>query len=337
MTVRAAVIGLGVGEQHAAAYAAHPDAEVVALCDIDEERLAEVGRRYPRARRTADAHELLGASDIDAVSIASFDDVHHEQIMAALSSGKHVFVEKPLCLTADETADIRGALAARPDLVLSSNLILRMSPRFVWLKERIEAGELGRLYHVEGDYEYGRLAKLTDGWRGRLPHYSVVLGGGVHMVDLLLWLTGDRVVEVAAYGNRISTEGSRFRFDDMVVAVLSFESGMVGKVSANFGCVHPHFHGLTVYGTKATFINRPGDAEYWTRREDEGQATVDSAPVKAAYPGVGKGDLIASFICAVNGQGEPVVSADEVFDVMYVCLAIERAAREGRAVAVEYP
>ena len=51
-----------------------------------------------------------------------------------------------------------------------------------------DAGDYGRAYYVEADYNYGRLWKLTDGWRGEIPFYSVVYGGAVHMIDLVCWL-----------------------------------------------------------------------------------------------------------------------------------------------------
>lgn len=324
--LRAAVIGLGVGEQHAVAYAGHPDCELAALCDVDEQKLAEVAARFPGARATTVAENVLSDPGIDVVSIASYDGAHYEQVVLALEHGKHVFVEKPLCMRPEEADDIRDRLAARPDLVLSSNLLLRTSPRFVLLKELLAAGRFGDLFYVAADYDYGRLHKVTEGWRGDLPYYSVVLGGGVHVVDLLLWLTGKRVVEVTAYGNRIATAGSKFRFDDLVVALLKFEDGALGRVTVNFGSVMPHFHAVEVYGTEATFMNGLDAATLFTR---EGHEQID-----APYPGVTKGVLIAGFIDAVFGRGAPAVTAEDVFATMDVCFAIEQAAGTQGAVRV---
>ena len=94
--------------------------------------------------------------------------------------------------------EVAARLRGRPELVLSTNLPLRRSPRFVRLRELIAGGELGELFHLEGDYDYGRRHKLTDGWRGRIPYYSVMLGGGIHMIDLLTWVSGLNVTEVVA-------------------------------------------------------------------------------------------------------------------------------------------
>ena len=203
--LRAGVIGLGVGEEHIAGYQSHPDCAVVALCDFSDEKLRTVGAKYPGIRLSSQAGEVLQDPEIDVVSIASYDNYHYEQIVQAINYDKHIFVEKPLCLYENEAAHIRALLEQKPSLKMSSNLILRMSPRFRLLKQMITNGEMGQLFYVEGDYNYGRFYKITDGWRGKIDYYSAVCGGGVHMVDLLLWLTRDRVVEVAAYGKAGST------------------------------------------------------------------------------------------------------------------------------------
>jgi predicted dehydrogenase len=327
--VRAGVIGLGVGEQHAVVYGEHPAVELAALCDQDERRLEEVARAHDGVRATTSADELLDDPEIDIVSIASYDSYHHEQVMRALEHGKHVFVEKPLCQTPEQAREIHAALRARPELVLSSNLLLRASPRFELLKRLIDEGRFGRVYYMEGDYDYGRLWKLTEGWRGDLETYSVTLGGTIHLVDLMLWLTRDRAVTARAVGNRLTTQDTKFRFDDLVVALLELESGAVLKVAANFGCVHPHYHDVKVFGTEATFVNGLESATLWTG-EGPSAETID-----APHPGVRKGQLIGSFVDAVTGGAPPLVTADEVFHAMAACFAIDRAAERGEAVSVE--
>jgi predicted dehydrogenase len=327
VSLRAAVIGLGVGEAHAAAYDRHPACELALLCDLDADRLAAVGRAYPGARATRDPAEALADPAIDLVSIASYDDAHYDQVRAAIEHGKHVFVEKPLCMRVDELRELKRLLDARPEVRLSSNLILRASPRFRELKLGVENGAFGELYYVQGAYDYGRLHKIVDGWRGDLPFYSVVLGGAVHVVDLLLWLTGERVAAVTARGNRIASRGSKFRFDDLVTATLEFESGLLGTVTANFGSVTPHFHELRLYGTEATFANGIPNAVVHSR--------TASRTVETPYPGVAKGDLIGPFVDAVAAGEDPPVPAADVFETMSVCLAIDEAARTRATVAVD--
>ena len=325
MTLRAAVIGLGVGEQHIAGYEAYPDCEVVAVCDIDPAKL----ERWPELRRTTDATELLRDPDIDVISVASYDDAHHEQVTGALESGKHVFCEKPLCLYDEEAAEIAHLVRERPGQRLSSNLPLRLSPRFVEVRDRVRRGELGDVFHMEGDYDYGRREKLTEGWRGDIPYYSVVLGGAIHLVDLLVWMTGKRPTAVlSAQGSRIATEGTKFRHFDFVTATLRMADGSTMKVNANLGCVSPHFHGVRIYGTDGTFVNGLPDGELHLQ---SGSERVD-----APYPGVAKGDLLHSFLEAVLGRGEAEVTEHDVFATLSVCLAIERVLRDGGACEIEY-
>ena len=224
--LRAGVIGLGVGERHIEGYRSHPDCDVVALCDFSEDKLSMARTKYPGIRLTQRADELLQDPGIDVVSIATYDNYHYQQVVQAINNDKHIFVEKPLCLYESEAAHIRRLLQEKPGLKMSSNLILRMSPRFRLLKQMIMDGDMGQLFYVEGDYNYGRLHKITDGWRDKIDFYSVVYGGGVHIIDLLLWLTDDKVVEVAAYGNNLASRDTSFRYNDMVVSILKFQSGM---------------------------------------------------------------------------------------------------------------
>ena len=328
--LQAGIIGLGVGEQHIAAYEAHPSFEVHSICDFNSSKLSEVSQRHPGIKITENPNELLCDPTIQVVSIASYDNTHAEQILMAINEGKHVFVEKPLCLFVDEAEKISVALRKRPDLKLTSNLILRCSPRFQDLKNRITAGEMGDVYAIEAEYNYGRIEKLTDGWRGEIDYYSVMLGGGVHMVDLIRWLTSAEVEEVVATGNQVATAGSRFRYPDYVCALLRLNNGMRAKVSANFGCVHPHFHGLSVFGTKATFINDNPNARLIKSRDTKRSEETISTP----YPGCDKGALISEFLNEIIGEGSMKVTSDEVFRTMAVCFAVEESLKNGKPVSV---
>jgi predicted dehydrogenase len=330
-SLRAAVIGLGVGEQHIAGFAAHPRCRVVAAADVDPARCAAARRKFPGIDVHENPLDLIARSDVDVVSIASPDDAHYAQILAAIEHDKHLFVEKPVCLAWDELREIRRRLRSKPGLALSSNLVLRRSPRFVDLKRRVEAGELGRLYYLEADYNYGRIHKLLEGWRGRIPNYSVMLGGGVHVVDLLLWLTGGRVTEVVAFGNDLSTRGSSFRGMDLVAALLRFEDGTVAKLAANFGCVFPHFHRLLAYGTGGTFENGLDAGRLW-RSRDPGAAPDR---IDTLYPAVAKGALIPSFLDRILEGTPAAVPDDDVFRTMAVCFAIDRAVASGGTARVE--
>ena len=329
---RVGIIGLGVGEKHIKGYQRHERCNVVALCDFSEEKLRICGKKFPHMKITKDADEILLDPAIDIISVATYDNYHYEQIVKALSNGKHVFVEKPLCLYEDEAVKIRALLRENPHIKLSSNLILRMTPRFRLLKNKIENKELGELYYLESDYNYGRLNKITEGWRGEMPYYSVVYGGGVHVIDLLLWLTGDDVEEVFSYGNNIASKHSEFKYNDFVVTILKFKKGLNAKVACNMGCVYPHFHTLCIYGTEATFINDFEHGVYYKSRDPK----VPPKIINEAYPGTQKGDLLYNFVESIIDKVPLIVSTDDVFKTMSVCFAIEKAVNGSGPVKVNY-
>lgn len=330
--LRVGVIGLGVGEHHLMAFQAHPDCQVVAVADVDPAKLRAAASQWPGLKIHERPRDLVCDPGIDVVCVASPDDAHYEQIVGSIENGKHVFAEKPLCVTEEQTRRVWETLSRAPQLRLSSNTVLRRSPRFLDLRERIARNELGNIYLIEADYNYGRLQKLTEGWRGRIADYSVMLGGGVHMVDLAMWLTGKRVAEVHAYGAGLSSRNTKFQGNDLVVAMLAFDDGSLGKISANFGCVEPHFHRLIVYGTAATFENgRDAAALYRSRDPMDQPEQIDTE-----YPGVAKGALIPSFVDAIIRGGQPDVDENEVFAAMSVCHAIDRSLARKSPVAVEY-
>ena len=327
--IGAAVVGLGVGEQHARAYAGDARSQLRWVHDLDVDR----------ARRVADElgcgvagfDEILADSDTTAVSIASFDDAHFAQALAALEAGKHLFVEKPLCRTVGEARALKAAWEDADRPTLASNLILRAAPLFAWLRSELAAGALGTPYAFDGDYLYGRLHKITEGWRRDVEDYSVVLGGGIHLVDLMLWLTGQRPVRVSATGNRISTERTAFRYDDFVAATFDFESGLVGRITANYGSVGAHRHVVRVFGTAATIVSDDAGARLHESRDPAvPPRLLDLSPLAAT-----KGDLVPAFLAAVEAGGDDAGAQHEL-DLVSVCAAADRALAERRTIDVDY-
>ena len=117
--LQAGVIGLGVGEQHVLGFQRHPDASVVAVADIDENKRNMAREKFPEFRIYDCADSLIDDPEINVVSIASFDDEHFPQVARAMTAGKHVFVEKPLCMKPDEYAQLCELRAKFPDVRLS--------------------------------------------------------------------------------------------------------------------------------------------------------------------------------------------------------------------------
>lgn len=334
-----AVVGLGIGEQHARMYATLPSCQVRLLVDLDRSRAENLATTFPGSDVGRDLDDVLKRDDIDVVSIASFDDAHFDQVISSLAAGKHVFVEKPLCRTADELARIRAALDANASLHLASNLVLRGADLYRWLRDEISTGSFGDIYAFDGDYLYGRLHKITEGWRGDTDDYSVMLGGGIHMIDLMLWLTGQRPVSVQAVGNRICTQDSNFQYDDFTAATMIFESGMIGRITANFGCVHRHQHVVRVFGTRKTFILDDAGPRLMTARDplSPGLPTAPVEPIALATKPAHKGALIPAFIEGIVLNKSPrTADLGATLDAIAIAAACDHAVSTSSPVQIRY-
>lgn len=313
------VIGLGIGARHVETVFENPHTEVVALCDVDSSRLAEVGQRCPSALQTTEFRRVVEDSRVHLVVVASSDADHGEQVLASLRAGKHVFVEKPLCTNRADFHQIVEVLSMNPLLGLSSNLVLRTSRRYQVLRRLIRAGYFGSVNYLEADYDYGRLAKFAGSWRGSDPDYSVMLGGGIHMLDLLLWLVGEPVIDVAAMGSNASTKGLvQSGVHDTQVALLKFEGGTIAKVSSNFAIASPHFHCLKISGTEKSFVQSPAGAGYMSRDEAE---LVRSVAVRDDVPGA-RSMVLGSFIKSLALGTPAIVTQSDVIASISLALDI---------------
>jgi predicted dehydrogenase len=137
--------------------------------------------------------------------------------------------------------------------------------------------------------------KITTGWRSQAPDYSVTLGGGVHMMDLMLWILGERPQHVFALGNRIVTRDTPFRYADFTSGVMQTPSGCVMRLNANFGCVHRHHHVLRIFGFARAFIYDDQGARLHSRamkRFMPAQSDLNPLPIH-------KADLFSSFVSAI--------------------------------------
>ena len=324
------VIGLGVGEQHVIGYQRIPNVEVTDICDIDPSVLKIVGDRNSVPNRHQDYKQITENPNIDVVSIASYDNCHAIQAISAFENGKHVMIEKPLALNRHEAEAI---LRAQQDSgrFLSSNLVLRKSPRFQELKNWIAKGYFGEIVTIEGDYLHQILWKLTKGWRGEMEFYCVTYGGGIHMIDLMRWLLDEEIVEVCGMSNKKLTRGSKFNFDDTVTNLLKFKSGTVGRTTSNLGAQRPQIHGLSVYGTEKSFINDTPHAKLF-----HGDNSEDIEIVETNYPGIDKFGLLPDFISSIRNGDEPEVSAKDVFRVMDICFACYESLKAKKTVNVDY-
>jgi predicted dehydrogenase len=146
--VRVAVVGLGYwGPNLVRNLYELPGMDLVAVCDLRQDALDAIGRRYPAVRLTTSYAEVLADDSIDAVAIATPVSSHYRLAAAALTAGKHVFIEKPFAASSDEARGLI-ALADEHDLVVMPGHTFLYSPPVMMIRSLIESGELGDIYFI---------------------------------------------------------------------------------------------------------------------------------------------------------------------------------------------
>ncbi len=237
----------------------HPNAKLVAVCDIDYEKAVRVGTERGVSKIYKDYKELLAQPEIDAVIIVTPDHLHREMVIDALAAGKHILCEKPLALNREDIDAITDAVK-KSDKKFMVGQIARYTPGFKAAKDIIARGEIGDLVFVETEYahNYEKILKACEDWKSdparwrSNPERNGVVGGGCHAVDLLRWIVGEDPEEVRAYSTKkIFTD---LPYDDTHIALMKFPSGIMGKVFVSVSCKRDYTMRSCFYGTKGTIV-----------------------------------------------------------------------------------
>ena len=329
--IKVGIIGMGVGLKHYHVVKKINYCSIVAICEFDTKKLSSKNIQEKNIFKTNNYKQLL-EKDINLIIISSYDNFHSQQIIDFVKNGIHVFVEKPLCITKKEIYKIKRVLKENPHVKFSSNFVLRTKKTFKHLKSIIEKQKFGKTYYFEGDYNFGRLEKITAGWRSKILSYSVMHGGGIHLIDLIMWINNKKIIKVFAEGNNISTHNTKFKSKDLVISILKFEDGSIAKVTANFGSVTPHHHILSIYGTKGTYFHsHRNDIIYKSRNPKFKPKNIF---FKKNY--VNQGDILKSFIKSLTSKEKPLVTKKEALNSMIVSLAIEDSLKKKKWVKIKY-
>ena len=163
--IKAGVIGLGFGYLHAQVFKKNKYCDRLLLCDLDKRK--KKYSKYLNTKFTNFPKEVLNDKALNFISIATYDNYHAKYILQAIKQKKHIFVEKPFCQNISEFNQIRTSLIKNKNICFMSNLLLRNHPKFLKAYSLIKRGELGKIYHINGEYNYGRLAKINKGWRAK--------------------------------------------------------------------------------------------------------------------------------------------------------------------------
>jgi len=247
--VRVGVVGYGwwgqVISRHLASsslFALHAVAESAA--SVREQRAGDaqaMGFEF-----VSDADELTGRSDLDAVVLCTPHQSHAQQIVLAARAGKHVFCEKPLCLT---LLDAQHAITEceQRNLVLGIGHERRFEPALIALRREIAEGALGTILQIEANFSQDKFFALPpDNWRlsQRFAPVGPLTATGIHLVDLAVAILGCP----EAVWARLATRGSQFENGDTLGVMMAFPGGANALISAILAT--PFEGRFAVYGSK---------------------------------------------------------------------------------------
>lgn len=229
--IRVALIGLGkMGISHLAIARAHPDVDLVAVCDTSSYTLGVLSK-YAGLRTYQDYVKLLGAEALDAVIIATPSKYHGKIVQEALSRSLHVFCEKPFCLEVAE-GEALVELAEEKKLVNQVGYHYRFVATFKEMKRLLDTGILGKLHNIRAETYGPVLLKAKSGnWRSSRSE-----GGGClydyasHAIDLMNYFVGRPVAVAGTALNRIFSRD----VEDEVSASFFYRDGLTGQVVANW-------------------------------------------------------------------------------------------------------
>ena len=327
-----AVIGMGVGSKHAEIYSKNRYCNLKILCDLDNKKLNIESKKYKNIILTDNAKNIFKDNSIDLVSISSYDNFHYDQVISCFKTNKHFFVEKPLCVNETQLKKIKKYYdLSNGKTHFSSNFVLRGNSIFKNIKNTILKKTSEKIYYIQGEYNYGRLKKITNGWRSNQPKYSINLGGSIHLIDLFQWINNSKVLKVVAAGNKISTHSSKFRYKDFSTAILEFENGAIGKITANFGCVIPHHHNLSIYTTKRTIKHSLENSVIYSSRSKNVPPKTFGNKIK-----YDKSLVLNSFISSIINHKTAEVTPQQIFDNMSICFALDKSLNSHKWENVNY-
>ena len=246
-----AIVGCGrIAQRHAEHISKR--GQLVAVCDIVQEKAEQLAAAYGAKAYTNYAEMLVNEKAIDVIAVCSPNGLHAQHSIDGLKAGYHVLCEKPMGLTVKECGEMIQT-AERANKRLFAIKQNRYNPPVAAVKELIDAGKLGKVLSVQLSCFWNRNSDYyANSWKGTKD-----LDGGTlftqfsHFIDLLYWLIGD-VEDVAAYMGNFAHQGI-IEFEDTGVVILKFTNGALGTVNYTVNSFDKNMEGsLTIFGDKGT-------------------------------------------------------------------------------------
>jgi predicted dehydrogenase len=260
-----AIVGTGFGQKiHLPGFQHHPRTEVVAVYHRDRDKAQAIANEYGISLASDNLNEIVSSAEVDAVSISTPPFLHYEMGKTVLEAGKHLLLEKPLTLRAEETRELYY-LAQEKKVVALADFEFRFIPAWQLLAEYLQQGYVGDIRLITIDW---LVASRADGdrpwnWYSRAERGGGVLGAvGSHAFDYIRWLFGP-VKRLSAYLSSAipyrpdPLEGNLLKpvtADDTALISLELAQGTPCQLSLSSVARAGRGHWVEVYGEKGTLV-----------------------------------------------------------------------------------
>ena len=342
-----AVIGLGMGMHHCKAIKDAPGAHLVAVCDLDEERLQPAAEEYD-CKSYSDFDALLEDGEVEVVNIATPSGKHAEIGIPAAEAGKHIIVEKPADIS---TARIDELMAAgqRNKVKIAGVFQARFNPINKRIQQAIKEGRMGHLIGVHGHLPWYRLQSYFEGqhgtWKGtwEIDGGGSLMNQGIHTMDLLQWFGGPVEAVMGMFG----VFGHEIEAEDQTVALLRFKSGALGTLYTTTCCYPGYDQRITLFGTEGSIIKEEGELISWKLQDDSesqeeeelmrlygSEKNSSGAVDPMAVNFDGHTQIVGDMIESILQDRTPLVSLDGARHAVEIINAVYEAARSGKEVKV---
>lgn len=336
--VKWAIIGCGViSKSHCDALKVVDNAELIAVCDIVEEKAKERAEQYGVDKVYLDYKELINDPEIEAVSICTPSGMHGEMCREAAKAGKHVFCEKPMEITTEKINTVIEDVE-KYNVKMGCVFQRRCDNKFLAVKEAIDSGRFGKVILADAYLKYYRDQKYYNSgdWRAtwELDGGGALMNQGVHGIDLLIWIAGD----VDSVFARCETQARNIEVEDTAIASLKFKNGAIGNIECTTSVYPAQDTRLEIHCEKGSIIVSDEGILQWDILDSDEKAPVVESLVfqmkddPTKIPTASHVVPLEDMADAIINNRKPAVTPREARKAVDLILAIYKSSDEKREI-----
>ncbi|WP_066189762.1 MULTISPECIES: Gfo/Idh/MocA family protein [Gracilibacillus] len=324
--LRIGVIGLGdISKIHVPVITEHPEAELIAVSDIDEEAYSSL----PDIPCYPDYRTMLQEEKLDCVHICLPHHLHYPATKVAVERGIHVILEKPLAHTLSDSQAIVDLEAANPHVKIAVNLQNRLNETVECLQELVQSGTYGDLLSVKGLVAWHRPKSYYEvkPWRASMETAGggVMINQSIHTLDLLQWFGGG-INTIRGSIDTLLDYG--YDVEDTASAYITFESGATGLFFATNANGDNSSVELQLILEKAKFTIKDSILTI-TQVDEEKKILAEDRklPGSKFYYGASHAKLINHFYRQIEQDGDDYIHAKDAYSSMEMIALINESSR----------